>query len=190
MNINIVQKVVQEVTLWFVRKHPVLQSMVPDMMQEGLLAVLLAEQRGNYTEGMPGERAYVAGIASLAIKRYCWRNRGPVAPQRPERGGKAPAVVPIEPGDVTVDAALRSSRDPVLQDDELHRERVARTVREALRELDPTTGKLGFQVLTGAEPSAVARRRKVPVREVYFARKNLTRKAQRSAKMQALQAEL
>ncbi len=177
------QRVVGEVARKWVRGRPWAMPMLSDVLQEATLAVLQAEKSYNPARGEWA--AFAAGAALMALRRYVWRNRGPVAPPRPERGG-VPAV--FVRGELAIEDALGHAPAP---DAELHRQRALEKVASVLRVLDTSRRKLGFAVMVGEEePADVARRARVPVQDAYYARKNLTRRAAQSDELRALHQEL
>lgn len=177
------QRVVGEVARKWARGRSWAMPLLPDVLQEATLAVLQAEKSFDPARGEWA--AFAAGAAMLALRRYTWRNRGPVAPPRPERGG-VPAV--FVRGELALEDALGHAPAP---DAELHRRRALEQVTGVLKALDTSKRKLGFAVLIGEEePAAVARRARVPVQEAYYARKNLTRRAAQSEELRGIHQEL
>lgn len=175
------QRVVQEVARRWARGKPwAATRLLQDVLQEALLAAIAAEP--SYRPELGTWSAYAAGAAHLAVSRYGWRFRGPVSPPRPERGGHPVDFESLDVLDVTLHA-------PSPEDQVARRQILARATK-ILRALDPVRGKPGYAVALGASPSEVARRRRRPVREVYYARKNLSRRAASHAGLRALLEEL
>jgi hypothetical protein len=179
------QRVVQEVVRRWSRNRPWAAGLVPDLLQEALLAVLAAER--NYVAARGAWEAYAAGAATNAVQRYAWRFRAAVSPPRPERGGRRADVVGGDAGRQAL--VLLTCEDPT-PEEAAAKARAALKVRRAARALDNSPGKVGLAVLLGEAPSEVARRRRVDVRDVYAARKNLARRAAGSAEMRVLSEEM
>ena len=197
------QRVVQEVVRVWMRPHTSwARPMLPDILQEATLAVLQAER--TFDERRGAWAPFAQGAAYRALKRYAWRNRGPLVPPRPERGGRPVGVVSFlnmrRGGDATgrerevssaVLEALEREHGPVDMEADFHRLQALERVVELLRKLDTSKRKMGFAVLVGEDtPAEAARRARVPVHEAYYARKNLTRRIAQSDELRALHQEL
>jgi hypothetical protein len=177
------QRVVGEVARKWVRGRPWALHLLSDVLQEATLAVLQAEKLFNPARG--DWASYAAGAALLALRRFVWRNRGPIAPPRPERGGVRAIFVR---GELAIEEALGHAPP---HDLEVHRRRALEQVAGVLKALDTSKRKLGFAVVVKEEePAVVARRARVPVRAAYYARKTLTRRAAQSDELRALHQEL
>lgn len=175
------QRVVQEVVRKWARGKPWAAELAADLLQEAMLAVLAAE--ANHREELGPWEAYAAGAAHFAVQRYAWRYRAPVAPPRRERGG---ARVQYLGGDEALAAMLALPSGALTPEVQAAKLEARELARRALRALDKSSGKVGLATVLGERPSDVARRRRVPVRDVYAARKNLVRRAENSPELQAL----
>jgi DNA-directed RNA polymerase specialized sigma24 family protein len=180
-----IQLVAQQVAAYYVRTLPWASSHVADLVQEATLAVLQAAERYDSALGDFHAYAYQAGVRGA--RRYLQRFRAAVPAPRPERGGVAHDSVAID--DVAAKLATLFTSPSALPDVQLDAVRVAHRVRLALRRLDGSVRKQGLRVLLDGKSPADVRRKGQPMKQVRYAVKNLSRRAQRSTALRTLWQE-
>lgn len=202
-----VQRLAQSATSYFTR---IVRSAAPhaaDLLQEASLAILQA--RVTFNPGFTGTRpedeageevlveqrwdSYAYRAACIAIRRYLWRNKLPVQVPRSlaetELGITSVGFeAPVSSARGQYGGARRDIREtlPAAEANPFERYaeaqmsmRVARLL-DATRKEDPATKLALGRLKTGERPAEFAKRKKVPVADVYASTFRLKRALKRS----------
>lgn len=182
-----IQQVAHAATKHALKKLPRrLTQHAPDMVQEAVIALLKAEPKYDPSQG-PFAR-FGFHVALHAALRHLNTFRAVVVGPRPDRGGVPRDDDPI---DAIAMKLIRTASPPtLLPDDAVDRARVALRIRAAIRRLDDSRGKQGARVLLDDRAPMEVRRKGQRMKEVRYAVKNTTRRAQRSTTLRALWQEI
>jgi RNA polymerase sigma factor (sigma-70 family) len=167
-----IQRIAAREVRFFLQRVPRATGHSADMQQEAIVALITAcrtfdPARGEWC-------AYASAAAQKAVRRYLSKERG-----RPSKMTREMMDLSrgIEPGP-----------GPALL---LHNRQVAARVRSVLNRLDYSSKKVGVANALGeGTPQELAKRKRVPVKDIYYARAQMVRRAEHALPLRALWEEL
>lgn len=188
-NLEETQRIASEATRYYVRRVPWAREHVADMMQEAVLAALLA--RRTYRPALGAWRPYAARVIFKTLKRYLWKNRAPVEPPMDyHRSGGHHQTVPVS----TLRDTIGIPCERQWADELLDNHRLRARTKKILTRLDRTQDRpklcFALAVQEGYDAKGLAMEAGVAVSRVHMATYNVSRLVAKSFAAKNLWAEV